>query len=181
MGHPGRYCDNPNHPFNIIVAALSRTNADIVFAAGNCGANCADMRCQSRVTGAIMGASGIQEVLTVAGCDTNDDRVGYSSQGPSIAGMFQEKPDFITYTHFLGSEAFGVGSPDSGTSTACPVAAGCIAALRTNLLPANTPSANLFAQIVATARKRPGQVGWDKDFGHGYLDPVTTGQSFGIV
>jgi hypothetical protein len=45
-----------------------------------------------------------------------------------------DKPDITGYTHFLGSEAFGAGSPDAGTSAACPVAAGCAAALRTKLL-----------------------------------------------
>jgi subtilisin family serine protease len=75
-GHPGRFCDNPNHPFNIIVGTLARTNVDIVFAAGNCGAQCADMRCAGRVTEAIMGASAHSDVLTLAGCDTMDQRVG---------------------------------------------------------------------------------------------------------
>jgi Subtilase family len=133
IGHPGRYCDNPRHPFNLIVSTLASTGADIIFAAGNCGAQCADGRCNGRTQQAIMGASAHQDVLTLAGCDTNDRRVGYSSQGPSIAGMFQQKPDITAYTHFLGSEAFGAGAPDTGTSAACPVAAGCVAALRTKL------------------------------------------------
>jgi subtilase family protein len=180
-GHPGRYCDNPNHPFNLVVGTLARTNADIIFAAGNCGAQCADMRCNGRVTGPIMGASAIPEVLTLAGCDCNDQRVGYSSQGPSIAGMFQDKPDITAYTHFRGSEAFGSGSPDSGTSTACPVAAGCVAALRTKVAPSTTPPVSLFQQLMTTARKVPGQTGWNRDYGHGIIDPVTTGQSLGVV
>jgi hypothetical protein len=180
-GHPGRYCDNPNHPFNLIVGVLSRAGADIIFAAGNCGADCADMRCAGRVTEAIMGANALSEVLTLAGCDTNDLRVGYSSQGPSIAGMFPDKPDITAYTHFLGSEAFGTGSPDSGTSTACPVAAGCVAALRTKV-PSNTTSpASLFQQLKTTARKVPGQTGWNKDYGHGIIDPVAAGQTLGVI
>ncbi len=32
----------------------------------------------------IMGANAYKEVLTVGGCDTNDEIVGYSSRGPSI-------------------------------------------------------------------------------------------------
>jgi hypothetical protein len=180
-GHPGRYCDNPNHPFNIIVGTLARTNVDIAFAAGNCGAQCASMRCAGRVTETIMGANAHADVLTLAGCDTTDQRVGYSSQGPSIVGMFPEKPDLITYTHFSGSEAFGPGSPDSGTSAACPVAAGCIAALRTQQ-PSNTlPTANLFSQLIATARKPAGQAAWNGDYGNGFLDPVSAGQSLGII
>ena len=179
-GHPGRFCDNPRHPFNLVIGTLAGTDVDILFAAGNCGAQCADMRCSGRVTGAIMGSSALPEVLTLAGCDTNDLRVGYSSQGPSIAGMFQNKPDLTSYTHFLGSEAFGAGSPDSGTSTACPVAAGCVAALRTKLPSSTLPTANLFSQLMATARKPAGQTTWNGDYGHGYLDPLATAQSFGV-
>ena len=180
VGHSGRFCDNPRHPFNLIVSTLASTGADIVFAAGNCGAQCADGRCNARTTQAIMGASAHQDVLTLAGCDTNDRRVGYSSQGPSIVGMFQQKPDVTAYTHFLGSEAFGNGSPDSGTSAACPVASGCVAALRTKLPPVATPPANLFAQLRATARQVNSPAGWNGDYGFGIIDPVAAAISLGI-
>jgi hypothetical protein len=113
---PGRYIDNPNHPFNVQVTTLAAAGMDIVFAAGNCGAQCPDSRCggtNPATPQPIMGASAMESVLTVAGCDTNDQRVGYSSQGPSIAGMYQFKPDVTSYTHFLGSEAFGPGKPDT--------------------------------------------------------------------
>ena len=141
QGHPGRFIDNPKHPFNIIVATLAASGVDIVFAAGNCGVQCPDSRCQNHKTQAIMGTSAHDDVLTLAGCDINDQRVGYSSQGPSIPGINQQKPDIITYTHFLGSEAFGASTPDSGTSAACPVAAGCGAALRSRVSPRTTSSA----------------------------------------
>ena len=178
-GHPGRYCDNPNHPFSIVVAALAATGADIIFAAGNCGSQCADGRCNGRTTGAIMGASTYQDILSIAGCDTNDRRVGYSSQGPSIANMFQQKPDVASYTHFLGSEAFGAGSPDSGTSAACPITAGCVAALRTRLSRAMTPPANLFAQLRGTATQ-VGLPGWNGDYGYGIIRPVAAATSLGL-
>lgn len=180
VGHPGRYCDNPRHPFNLIVSTLASAGADIVFAAGNCGAQCADGRCNGRTTQAIMGASAHPDVLTLAGCDTNDRRVGYSSQGPSIAGMHQQKPDITAYTHFLGSESFGSGSPDSGTSAACPVAAGCVAALRTRLPLAATPPANLFVQLRATARQVSGPVGWNGDYGFGIIDPLAAANAMGL-
>ena len=158
-GHPGRYCDNPAHPFNVQMGTVTRAGIDVLFAAGNCGAPCADGRCQGRTTGAIMGASAVQAVLTIAGCDTNDLRVGYSSQGPSIPNMNPEKPDVTSYTHFFGSEAFGAGLPDSGTSAACPVAAGCVAALRTSkkIAPRGArPPAKLFDALRKTApRTRP--------------------------
>ena len=186
VGHKGRYCDNPRHPFNLIVSTLASIGADIVFAAGNCGAECADGRCNGRIKETIMGANAHKDVLTLAGCDTNDRRVGYSSQGPCIAGMCQQsqqsqqKPDISAYTHFLGSESFGAGSPDSGTSAACPVAAGCIAALRTKLAPESTPPANLFAQLRANARQVSGTAGWNGDYGFGIIDPVAAANSMGI-
>jgi Subtilase family len=175
-GHPGRYCDNPNHPFNVQMGTVTRAGIDVVFAAGNCGAPCADGRCQGRTTGAIMGASAMHDVLTIAGCDTHDQRVGYSSQGPSIANMYQQKPDITSYTHFLGSEAFGAGSPDSGTSAACPVTSGCVAALRTSSkIPPRTklPPARLFDVLRQTARQIAGPPhSWNGDTGFGIIDPV---------
>ncbi len=179
-GHAGRYVDNPRHPFNLIVGVLAGTGADILFAAGNCGTQCPDPRCQGLTSGTIMGANAHPDVLTIAGCDTNDVRVGYSSQGPSIAGMHAQKPDLTTYTHFLGSEAFGTGSPDSGTSAACPVAAGCVAALRTRLSPSTHPPGSLFAQLRAVAPTAPGQAGWNGDYGHGFLDPLTAASTLGL-
>jgi hypothetical protein len=180
VGHRGRYIDNPKHPFNLIVGTLAATGVDILFAAGNCGGNCADTRCQGRTVGAIMGANAHQDVLTLAGCDTTDTRVGYSSQGPSIANMFQQKPDLTNYTHFLGSEAFGAGTADSGTSAACPVAAGCVAAIRTKRDPVALPPANLFAQFKTDARPAQSQNGWNGDYGHGIMDPVATAGSLGL-
>ena len=179
-GHPGRYIDNPNHPFQGLVSVLARAGADILFAAGNCGADCPDSKCQNRTTETIMGANASPDVLTLAGCDTQDARVGYSAQGPSIAGMFQKKPDITAYTHFLGSEAFGANSPDSGTSAACPVAAGCVAAIRSKLAPRVVPPSNLFAQLMATARQTGGAAGWNGDLGHGIIDPDTAAQSAGV-
>lgn len=179
-GHPGRYIDNPMHPFNQIVRVLASVGADILFAAGNCGAECPDPRCNGRTSGTIMGANSLADVLTVAGCDTNDDRAGYSSQGPSIAGMQADKPDLATYTHFLGSETYGNGTPDTGTSAACPVAAGCVAALRTRLPPDAQPPARLFAQLRASAAPANGLVGWNADYGHGFLDPLAAADAFGL-
>ena len=174
-GHPGRYCDNPNHPFNLQVGAVGRAGIDVIFAAGNCGAPCADGRCQGRTTGAIMGTSAMPDVLTIAGCDTHDHRVGYSSQGPSIANMYQYKPDITSYTHFLGSEAFGIGTPDSGTSAACPVTSGCVAALRTSpkIPPTSLPPSALFDILRKTARQQSGPPhSWNGDYGFGIIDPV---------
>jgi len=178
-GHPGRYCDNPNHPFNLVVAVLARS-ADILFAAGNCGADCPATGCNFRTTETIMGANAHADVLTVAGCDTNGLRVGYSSQGPSIRGMPKKKPDVTSYTHFDGSEALGERVPDNGTSAACPVAAGCVAALRTRLSPRTTPASALFDQLRASAKPANGTPGWNGDYGYGILDPVAAAMALGL-
>ncbi|MGL4399693.1 MAG: S8 family serine peptidase [Luteolibacter sp.] len=182
VGHQGRYSDNPNHIFNRLVASLAANGADIVFAAGNCGDSCPDGRCGSTV-GTICGANAMQDVLTLAGCDTADQWVGYSSQGPSIAKMYLDKPDLTAYTHFQGSEVSGLGSPDSGTSTACPVAAGCIAALRTGLPATTEPPASMIAQLRATARKPTAMAGAGRDdnFGYGIIDPVSAAKGFGLI
>lgn len=181
-GHKGRYSDNPNHVFNRLVASLAANGADIVFAAGNCGAACPDVRC-SGTSRTICGANAMQDVLTLAGCDTQDHWVGYSSQGPSVSGMYQDKPDLAAYTHFQGSQVSGAGSADSGTSTACPIAAGCIAALRTGIAPTTEPPANLIAQLRATARKPADMAGAARDdnFGYGIIDPVSAAQTLGLI
>ena len=180
-GHPGRYIDNPNHPFNIRVQAMARQNIDILFAAGNCGSDCPDGRCQNNVTDTITGANAHPDVLTLAGVDINGDRVGYSSQGPAMQGMGQpEKPDVACATHFLGSEAFGQGAPDSGTSTSCPVAAGCVAALRSQISQVSFPPSTLFDAIRVSANQPNNPPGWNGDLGFGILDLDAAAQQFNL-
>lgn len=181
LGHPGRYIDNPEHAFHGQVSLLASQGVDIIFAAGNCGAPCPDGKCQGRTEGSIMGASAYREVLTVAGCDVNDTRVGYSSTGPSIENMPQQKPDLTAYTHFLGSEAFGVGQPDTGTSTACPIVAGSVAALRTKAAVDMIPPRSLFEQLCGTTRKVGFEGAWDPGYGSGIIDPVLAAQTLGIA
>lgn len=163
-GHPGNYSDNPNHPFNVIVGSLEAASADILFAAGNCGRDCPSGKCGFGVTPSICGANSHPAVLSVGGVDISGARVGYSSQGPGrLARM---KPDIMSYTHFAGS---GVYPEDSGTSAACPVAAGIIAAIRSQ--PRTTPISPLQMQslVKKTAQDRS-TVGFDDDYGWGILD-----------
>jgi subtilisin family serine protease len=177
-GHPGNYSDNPNHPFNIIVASLESAGADILFAAGNCGRDCPDGRCDFGASLPICGANSHPRVITVAGVDTNKDRVGYSSQGPGRLTF--RKPDIASYTHFTGSGVFPV---DSGTSAACPVAAGVIAAVRSKVSSTTLSPANLRSLLFKTAEDRGG-VGFDNDYGWGILDPaalLTALRSAGLV
>jgi subtilisin family serine protease len=107
----------------------------------------------------IMGANAYPEVLTVGGCDTDNDVIGYSSK---------------TRRNYL---------PDTGVSAACPVAAGCIAALRTKALPEATRPDALFSIIKQTARGNKSGPGgtWNGDFGHGIIDPVEAARRLGLI
>jgi Subtilase family len=188
--HPYRFIDNPNHIFHYLVRALAAAGVDIIFCGNNCGngtncaGDCASGTCLSKTNRMIMGANAYREVLTIGGCDTNDQMVGYSSRGPSIHHMFQHKPDLVAYTHFLGSKTVARYVPDTGVSAACPVAAGCVAALRTSnqVKPNAVSPAALFKKLRDTARKPGGGgAGWKPDFGHGIIDPVAAGRALGVI
>ncbi|MFF0491617.1 S8 family serine peptidase [Nocardia sp. NPDC004068] len=165
VGQAGNYSDNPAHPFNVIVGSLEAAGADILFAAGNCGRDCPDARC-GYPDRPITGANSHPSVLSIAGVDTKNQRVGYSSQGPGR--LTDRKPDVCTYTHFTGSGAFG-DEPDTGTSAACPVAAGLVAAIRTKWSATALPPARLRELLQRTASDRGGQ-GFDYDYGYGIAD-----------
>jgi subtilisin family serine protease len=138
----------------------------ILFAAGNCGRDCPDNRCAFGNAPPIGGANSHPAVLCVAGCDLNSKRVGYSSQGPGR--LTAKKPDVTTFTHFTGSQVFAP-DPDSGTSAACPVAAGVIAAIRSKHPSTQLSPMQLRALIGKTAADSGGK-GFDSDFGYGVLD-----------
>jgi subtilisin family serine protease len=164
-GMEGRYADNPNHPFILQMKALSEAGADILFAAGNCGPACPDERCQGIVANTITGANASQWVTTIGGVDLTNAVVGYSSRGPGV--IEKQKPDLSCYTHFLGSEVYGRGEPDAGTSAACPVAAGLIAALRSAAPFLTGASKRSPAAMKAFLLKRGSP--WNPDTGHGIL------------
>ncbi|GAA2810481.1 S8 family peptidase [Nonomuraea dietziae] len=167
-GHPGNYSDNAAHPFNLVVASLDSAGADVLFAAGNCGRECKDGRC-AYPDRPIGGANSHPRVLSIGGVDTEGERVGYSSQGPGR--LATRKPDLCAYTHFSGSKAFGDGEPDSGTSAACPVAAGLVAAIRTQWPAARLSPGQLRSLLRRTADDRS-DVGYDFDYGYGVVDPA---------
>jgi subtilisin family serine protease len=165
-GHPGNYSDNPAHPFNLIVSSLERAGADVLFAAGNCGRDCPDGRC-AYADRPITGANSHPRVLSIGGVDVRGERVGYSSQGPGR--LTDRKPDLCAYTHFSGSRAFGDEEADSGTSAACPVVAGLVAAVRTRWPSSLLSPAQLRTLLRRTADDHGG-VGFDHDYGYGVVD-----------
>jgi subtilisin family serine protease len=168
VGHPGNYSDNPAHPFNVIVGSLEAAGADILFAAGNCGRDCPDSRCAfpREASGRpVCGANSHPAVLSVAGIDVKRRRAGYSSQGPGR--LAAQKPDIAGYTHFVGS---GVYPDDGGTSAACPVVAGVVAAIRSRYSVAKVSPAQLRTLVYKTAVDLGG-TGYDYDHGWGAIDP----------
>ena len=168
-GNPGNYSDNPAHPFNVIVASLVAAGADVLFAAGNCGPECPDQRCGFGTTRSICGANSHPSVLCIGGVDANDARVGYSSVGPGRLSAY--KPDLCSYTHFTGSGVFSP-EPDSGTSAACPVAAGVLAAVRTRC-PASRISPVQLKSILFKSARDLGAVGFDYQYGWGVVDAAS--------
>lgn len=161
-GDPGNYGSNPDHVFNVQVRALEASGADIVFAAGNCGRACSPDCCGFGREPRIVGANSLGSVLTIGACDVSGVTSGYSSSGPG--SIDPEKPDLVTYSHFAGS---GVWPADNGTSAACPVAAGVIAAIRSVRPAVGLSPAKLRAMMRASAI--PGSE-FDPSVGYGRLD-----------
>jgi len=163
-GTPGNYSDSLNHPFNIIVDSLQNAGADVLFAAGNCGRDCPDRHCNFGTSSSICGANSHPSVICVAGVDIKNKRVGYSSQGPGR--LDNQKPDIAGYTHFTGSEVYPV---DSGTSTACPVVAGVVAAIR-SVHPPSKMSPPVLSDLLRKTANRGGHSGFSNDYGWGVID-----------
>ena len=170
-GNPQNYASNPRHPFNQIVGAVVGSGADVVFAAGNCGATCPDTRCGGGDVGpgnSIHGANSHPDVVSVGAVTTQRDLLGYSSQGPgALAG---DKPDLVAASHFQHS---GVYPADSGTSAACPVLAGVVASLRSSPAGRGVMPTRMRDVLRFTADPLGQPVGWHADTGHGLVDAAT--------
>jgi subtilisin family serine protease len=121
------YARDPNHPFTRTAVAAIGLGMLVVFAAGNCGADCLfpPAACGGDLGPgrSIWGANGHPAVITVAGANILGQWVGYSSQGP--AALDPRKPDLCAPTHFKGFTR-----NDAGTSAATPVASGVLGLLR---------------------------------------------------
>ena len=177
----GDYTENKNmtslygHPLITAVKwAIRPFDFDVIFAAGNCGEFCASKHCGGLDRGpghSIWGANALPEVITAGAVLTDEMWAGYSSQGPgpSNNGLAHDKPDFCAPSNFR--EANDAAVINSGTSTACAMTAGVVAALRSN------PSwdqryvspAMLHSALTSSARKTQGPY-WNGRLGHGILD-----------
>lgn len=171
IGNPQNYSSNPSHPFNRITGALVGTGVDVVFAAGNCGSTCPDGRCGANNIGpgnSIIGANSHPDVVSVAAVTVNQDLLGYSSEGPGV--LDHDKPDIAGFSHFSGSQVFPI---DAGTSAACPVVAGVIAALRSSPNGRNILPQQMKDRLIQNANSTHG-AGWSPQFGAGIVDAGAT-------
>jgi subtilisin family serine protease len=174
----GDYTENKapgGHPLiNKIRRAINRSHFDVIFAAGNCGEFCPSNRCGDVDRGpghSIWGANALPEVITAGAVLTDETWVGYSSQGPgpNINRLARDKPDFCAPSDF--SETNDAAVRNSGTSTACAVTAGVVAALRSN--PAWNQTAvrpNQMRKALITSARQTHGPGWSPRLGHGILD-----------
>lgn len=170
----GCYTENPQNPFNILVAGTVLLGIDVVFAAGNCGQFCPDNRCGALDRGpsrSIWGANSLDAVLTAGAVRADDMWLGYSSQGPGQPRLGGDKPDFCATSQFReDNDAFSI---NTGTSAACGLTAGIVAALRSRWDSATVSPHHLKQVLTQTARKPVG-VKWTNDLqhrlGHGVLN-----------
>jgi subtilisin family serine protease len=168
VGNPQNYSANPKHPFNTILGALVGAGADVLFAAGNCGGMCPDGRCGVGDQGpgnSIHGANSHPDAYCIAGVTHTGDWLGYSSEGPG--GLLAQKPDIAGTSHFVGS---GVYPADGGTSAACPVVAGVVAALRSKPSARTiTPAALKQALLNSAVQPAGTSAGWNGQTGFGVV------------
>lgn len=184
------------HPFHLLLRDIDALHLgavagfdgarriDQVFAAGNGGQFAPDRRTGPGDRGpgrSILGASSHPRVLSVGAVRADGLWLGSSSQGPGQAGFLPfaaagatvvEKPDLCAPSAFV--ETRDGAWRNGGTSAACGIAAGAVAALRSGgTLAGVTPEA-LRAHLRQTASRplgsRPAGPGWDGRLGHGILD-----------
>jgi subtilisin family serine protease len=196
----GDYTENtrPNggHPLNNIVGqAVQQDLIDVIFAAGNCGQFCPSIRCGKLDRGplrSIWGANSHFAVITAGAVRVDELWLGYSSQGPGQPllrppGQLppNQKPDLCAPSQFREATDGYVESninivpptdhprTNTGTSTACALTAGVVAALRSNPVQdwrqARVSPGALKQRLIQTTRSTRGP-GWSPRLGWGILD-----------
>ena len=167
----GDYSENPAHPFNITVGeTVMHDQLDVIFAAGNCGQFCPSPRCGPHDRGpghSIYGANSHPMVLTSGAVLSDEMWLGYSSEGPGQPRLSPAKPDFCAPSNFR--EPRDASVLNTGTSAACALTAGVVAALRSRWPAAVVPPQALKMLLNFTARQPQGPA-WNGRLGHGILD-----------
>jgi hypothetical protein len=179
-GSADNYGSNPDHPFNQIVTKLVAAGADVFFAAGNCGGPCPFATCGEKNKGAgngILGANALPDVITIGAVTVRDELLGYSSSGPGSMKQSPQKPDLVAPSHFEGA-GIAAQAADQGTSTACAVAAGVAAALRSMPNAKGVRPAALKAALLQGARQPKDTAwGWNPDTGYGVVNLRTAAEA----
>lgn len=168
---PDDYAVDPTHWLHVLINQLVDTGIDVVFAAGNCGQFCPDLRCGPYDRGpgkSIYGANAHPRVLSVGAVRTDGIWIGSSSQGPGPETLDRDKPDLAAPSMFV--ETTNRHVRNGGTSAACAMAAGVVAALRENRPPSAVSPDDLKTCLRETARDAglPPNVG--QRFGAGIID-----------
>jgi hypothetical protein len=182
----GSYTQNKSpggHPFNNLVGDIvAASRIDMAFAAGNCGQFCPSRRCGPVDRGprhSIWGANSHDAVITAGAARSDGLWLGYSSQGPGQPLLATEKPDLCTPSDFAETTDAAYGN--TGTSAAAGLAAGVVAALRSNPRwdAANVPPSALKQELTDTARDIAG-TGWNGRLGHGMLDAAAAFEALSL-
>jgi hypothetical protein len=170
---PSNYGSNLDHALNKMIGQLALLGADIVFSAGNTSS---DER--ENAPRPISGANSHPSVLTVGAVDVESQRLPISRSGPGV--FSSEKPDVAAFARFAGSAIMGGGVPDDGTSAACALAAGVIAAVRSGFpydprRPETSPAA--LRAIIKKQARHIGSQGFDHDSGWGVIDAAAIAEA----
>jgi hypothetical protein len=89
--------------------------------------------------------------------------LGYSSQGPGQAALGSKKPDLCAASQFCeDGDAFSI---NTGTSAACGLTGGIVAALRSRWNSARVSPFQLRQILNQAARKPPG-LQWNNNLGY---------------
>ncbi len=170
----GSYTENlqpGGHPLNNAVGEIvDSTAVDVAFAAGNCGEFCPSQRCGPVDRGpghSIWGANAHPAVITAGAVRTDETWLGYSSQGPGPVKLSQQKPDLCAPSNF--TDTLDAHAQNTGTSAACALLVGAVAALRSKAAIAGVPPGTLKQALLATTRETHGAA-WDARLGNGVLD-----------
>src|SRR4029077_4740530 len=157
---------DPNNCFIKLMREAVNNNIDVLFSAGNCGQFCPDDRCGATDQGpgrSIWGANSMAEVLTVGAVRADTMWLGYSSQGPGQPLLGSDKPDPCAASQFCeNGDAFSI---NTGTSAACGMTGGILAALRSRWDSATVSPGDLKTVLNQTARK-PSGLQWGNDLGY---------------
>ena len=163
------YATNKDHPFTRKVIEAIQEGIIVCFSAGNCGSQCPDRRCGSDYgpSKSILGANGLEEVITVGAVNLDEECMCYSSQGP--AALWDKKPDFCGIAQFKGYfDGSDLYEPecDTGTSAACPIVAGVIGLLKC-AFPDITQ--NYVKEVLQKTVKDVTNHGFNYQFGYGII------------